>query len=283
MKIKLKHIAAKRAYCYCPYHKDRNASMEILLSGEYEGRAYCYGCGRIVQISKPILEKLKQMAPPDTEVNGDIEDFYHKLWNDYIDNPKEAWPHHEKLMSDWNISVNTLEQLGIFWHTNKYVIPMYNEKGFIGGIQYRYPDGFKRCETGSQLGIFLPHALVQNDISTLFLTEGCSDLACLLDLGFMGIGRPNNNGSLDMVCEFLENMLVPSTKLIIIADNDGPGRDGAFQLMQKWNERHDYGEFAFHLYDSWPMTVLIPETKDLREAVTTMGKEDVTKWLKEYI
>ena len=80
MTIKPVHIGRNSAWCLCinPEHKEKHPSMEITLTGEYEGRCYCHGCGRVYQLSKPEVEKLKAMCNMEEEMGPvlNLEELY---------------------------------------------------------------------------------------------------------------------------------------------------------------------------------------------------------------
>ena len=63
--------------------------------------------------------------------------------------------------------------------------------------------------------------------NTLIVCEGPTDTAAILDLGFDAIGRPSCHG-----CEDYVRDLARGKDMVILADDDGPGRDGAIQLAK---------------------------------------------------
>ena len=271
--IKPVHVGRNSAWCFCinPQHKETHPSMEITLSGEFEGRCYCHGCGRVYQLNKSEVEKLKAMCTVEEEMGPmlNLEELYFHNLVDVRTYPKKSQPYNQKLYEAWSVSPFTLEDIGIFWKENKYWIPMWDAPGSICGVQYQYMDGFKINAAGSKLGIFCG-TLRFEPFEPVFMTEGCSDFACLYDMGFQGFGRPSCNGAIDIIIKTLEDRTTTTNKLIVIADNDSPGIEGANKLCNAWNERNETKQ---------KMTVWIPECKDLREEVKAKGKDIVREIL----
>jgi hypothetical protein len=254
------------ARCINPEHEDKNPSLEITLTGEYEGRCYCHGCGKVWQMNKADIEKIKTRIDRETKpVYENIIDLYWGMQEWAVKIPEGSQLYIQKLMEKWNVGLATLCSLGIYWWKNRYFIPMWNEYNEVCGIQYLFPDGFKLAARGSKVGIFrgggsLPHH------ETIFITEGCSDLATLLDLGFYGLGRQNCSSCVETIISVLEWEANTSNKLVVIADNDKVGIDGATKLCEAWNETHE---------PDWKMDMWIPEFKDLREEAKIKGKDAV--------
>lgn len=262
------------ARCINPEHEDKHPSLEIALVGEYEGRCYCHGCRKVWQLNKEDVEYLKSQTKPTTSgICEDVGKFYHQCWEAACADPQKSQPFNQRLCEEWTVSPLILQELGIFWWDSRFFIPMRGVSNEICGIQYRFLDGFKLCQHGSKLGIFATPGRLETE-KPVFLTEGCSDLACLLDLGFQGIGRPNCNGGIELIIKYLEEHAKVSNKLIVVADNDIPGTEGAHQLCNAWNEWYA---------SERTMTVWTPEAKDLREEIKIKGKEKVKQLLRELI
>lgn len=264
--FKIRHISASRAWADCPLHKGERPHVEIKLREPYEGRCYCWFCGKVWQLTKSEVEGLKKMAPEKKEIDIDIEEMYRSLW---ANETPEDLTKMDELALEWNVTREVLDELGIYWRGNCYYIPMYDRTSKLCGIQCRYLDGFKRCVEGSKLGLFISFMY---GCDSIFITEGCSDLASLLDLGFNGIGRANCYSCIGLTCSLIEERYKPGTKLVLIADNDEPGLKGASQLIDTWNEMHD-----------WPMELWVPPCKDLRETVKIKGKEYIKAALEELL
>ena len=189
-----------------------------------------------------------------------------------------------KVIPNWNVSAKVLHRLGIGADNEGNTFPMYNEFNKIIGIQRRFFNGRKCCVEGSRLGLFLaglpkvPKQLRSATVgdagglktdSTIFITEGVSDLAVLLDLGFYGIGRPSCNTGEELIVKWLSvNKVAKDTPIVIIADNDPPGIAGANKLRSR-------------LYSDNRRTnvTVVPRGKDLRAYRDAVGKNECRQWL----
>jgi len=188
------------------------------------------------------------------------------------------------VIPNWNVSAKVLHRLGVGVDDEGNTFPMYNEFNKIIGIQRRFFNGRKCCVEGSRLGLFLPtlprvpkqlRSATVGDAgglkmdSTIFITEGVSDLAVLLDLGFYGIGRPSCNTGEELIVKWLSvNRIPESTRIVIIADNDLPGVAGADKLRSRLSSdnRRSYRTVA-------------PRGKDLRAYRDAVGKDECRQWL----
>jgi hypothetical protein len=135
---------------------------------------------------------------------------------------------------------------------------------------------------GSKRGIYIPR-INYNSKKPLYITEGVSDLAVILECGLQGLSRPNVNSGFQYPLE-LQGIAIPNANsgfqyvldwiekhsmkgpYIIVADDDEPGRKGA------WNMRNALG--------SGKVVVPAPHN-DLYQYFLEVGKEEVTKWLQE--
>jgi len=124
------------------------------------------------------------------------------------------------------VTAASLKRLGIGFDGQAFIFPMRNENKRIIGIRRRLGNGRKLCVTGSQNGLFIPSGL-SND-KPLLICEGPTDTAAGLDLGFQAVGRPNCDSKIEMTVKFARGR-----KVVIICDNDAPGRDGAKKLAKK--------------------------------------------------
>jgi len=94
----------------------------------------------------------------------------------------------------------------------------------VRGVRLRRTVGGYSCVPSSRNGVFLPGTHVAGDQPTL-LTEGATDTAAALALGFAAIGRPSTNSGAAIV-----RALVHGGDVVVVADSDGPGADGAERL-----------------------------------------------------
>ena len=124
------------------------------------------------------------------------------------------------------VSNQSLKRLRIGWDGEAYMFPMSDSQGETIGTRKRFPDGYKTSLVSSRTGLFIPIDLP--DTEPLLICEGPTDTAAALDLGFNAIGRPNCNCAIEMTAKFAKGRNV-----VIIGDNDKPGRDGAERLSGK--------------------------------------------------
>ncbi len=152
------------------------------------------------------------------------------------------------LSQQLGVSTRSLKRLRIGWDDLSYCFPMSDAQGRIIGIRRRFPNDRKVSLTGSKTGLFIPADLPSEGL--LLICEGSTDTAAALDLGFAAIGRPNCNSCVDMTAGFTKGR-----KVVIIGDNDKPGRTGVEKLA---------GKLLLHCSS---VKVIYPpdETKDLRQ------------------
>lgn len=120
-----------------------------------------------------------------------------------------------------------LESLGMHGADGAWMLPMRDAVGTIIGVRLRLRDGTKLAIRGSANGLFMPLPLPHQS-ALLLVTEGESDTAALLDLGFYAIGRPGCANAVDLVCQFARRMSCQA--VVVVSDNDEPGVRGATTL-----------------------------------------------------
>jgi len=130
----------------------------------------------------------------------------------------------QKLSKQLKISAESLTKLNIGWDGRAYTFPMSEAKGRIIGIRRRFANGFKCSVKASQAGLFIPEGL--SHTKPLLITEGTTDTAAALDLGFSAIGRPNCNSLIRMTASAVKDY----KEIVIVSDNDTSGRAGAGKL-----------------------------------------------------
>lgn len=132
--------------------------------------------------------------------------------------------HH--LSEQLGVSAESLSRLSIGWDGKAYTFPM--KSGYTGkiiGIRRRFPNGQKFTLTRSKTGLFIPADLPPAE-SLCLICEGPTDTAAALDLGFSAIGRPNCNSLIQMTA----SAVAGCKEVVIAADNDAAGKDGAEKL-----------------------------------------------------
>ncbi len=158
------------------------------------------------------------------------------------------------------VSPMSLKYLGAAWdpESKAWFFPMRDETGKICGIRVRSMDGKKWAVTGSRQGHFVPTC----DPSRLcILTEGITDCAAALTLGYYAIGRPSCAGGHEDLLKTILRLKIK--EVVIVADNDEakirpdgtkwyPGQEGADRLQAVLPVRS---------------IILLTPTKDLRSAL----------------
>lgn len=119
-----------------------------------------------------------------------------------------------------------LAMLEAGWSAKKsaYTFPMRDSKGRVIGIRLRYPNGSKSSVKTSRNGLFFCPSF--DPKQRVFVTEGPTDTAALLGLGLQAVGRPScNSGG-----AALSQLLGYGAKVVVVADCDKPGREGANKI-----------------------------------------------------
>lgn len=140
----------------------------------------------------------------------------------------------ESFSKELGVSILSLRKLGAGWDGEVYTFPMRNEYDKIIGISRR-TEPQKCCVVGSNIGIFWPDSVSSQGKTRLFIVEGPTDCAAMLDMGFDVIGRQGCLGCVDIIQRFLQQ---GRREVIIVADRDEakkgpiefPGIDGAMRL-----------------------------------------------------
>ncbi|HOK67724.1 MAG TPA: toprim domain-containing protein [Anaerohalosphaeraceae bacterium] len=163
------------------------------------------------------------------------------------------------------VSEASLRRLNCGWTGREWSFPMRNESEMIIGIALRHPSGKKRAVRGSKIGLFIPERV--QAAKELWICEGPTDCAALLDCGLNAIGRQGCNVLMEMIGRFVR----PRQRIVIVADNDPfkisnigerfcPGIDGAKRLA-----RHLKSEARCSV------KVIVPPKKDVRETLVALG------------
>lgn len=197
-------------------------------------------------ISFPPLQKIN--VPEAPKINC------FSIWKKWSDSTKAKML--MQLGEVLGINALALHLIGCAWapEHNAWAFPMKDSIGCITGIRFRGNDGKKWSLTGSKAGLFIPKMDFKE---TVFVTEGATDTAALLSLGFCTIGRPSCLGQEDLVMDTLK--INKARRVVIVPDNDEPkengrrpGIEGAYKLKEKMLV---------------PSLIFTPPTKDIREFI----------------
>jgi hypothetical protein len=130
-----------------------------------------------------------------------------------------------KFCSDNKINILPAMRFNIGWTNDWLTIPMYGVGGRITGIQRRQKN-IKRFMKWSEMGVFLPSAFLQYKAKTLAVCEGWTDTVTAYEYGFgAAIGKMNCYVGDDLVLYYAKRL--GCERVIVFADNDGVGLDGA--------------------------------------------------------
>ena len=148
-----------------------------------------------------------------------------------------------------------------------WTFPMRDKGGEqIIGVRLRSTDGFKYAVDGSMQGIFVPHELGQSGKPIVIVTEGPTDCAALLDMGFDAIGRPSNTAGTDLI----RNLIITRTnsckwgEVVILIDRDKIGSDAA---RNTWRGARKLAE------------KLVSQRRSVRICQPPAGIKDARDWL----
>jgi len=124
-----------------------------------------------------------------------------------------------ELSARLGVSTGSLWRLNVGWDAGNraYTFPEFDVRGQVIGIQLRAPDGSKWQVTGGHRGLTIPTGPVHH--GPVYLPEGASDVAALLDQGANAIGRPSANFN---CAEKLIELLLPlPNDVLVVGDRDG--------------------------------------------------------------
>lgn len=138
-----------------------------------------------------------------------------------------------RLAKTLGVSVRSLHRLGVGWSFRDrfWSWPLCDETGKVRGINRRFPDGSKAVMPGHAIGLYLPVDLPDElTCKRLFIVEGGSDTAAALDLSLNAVGRFSCTTNVVLLRRLVRKRRPAS--VVVVADADGPGRDGAEWLAR---------------------------------------------------
>lgn len=165
---------------------------------------------------------------------------------------------------------NLRKKWGVGWDGDAYTIPAKNGAEELIGIMRRFPDGEKIWVSRSRNGLFIPK--IKTWSGNLFICEGFSDAATLIELGFRALARSNCQTGLDYIKDLLHRKSGIG-QVAIVGDNDprnvhgNVGQRGATKLARQLYG----GEYCVAVTD-------VPEKyKDMRQWIQQGGatKQDI--------
>ena len=278
-----------KVWLYCPFHNDTvRPNLSISLLDKYYGRWRCWACGKQGYLQKEQMDKLDLSM--HTVYRNDKRNLMTR-WALFAQDCKNNFNKYPLLKlglaKQLNISIKSLDDWLIGYDGTSVTIPMFREdlpeyyrEGGFCGVQRRFPDGSKRCITGSQLGLMYPHNYIGD--CYIFICEGFSDGISVWDLGLQSIARPHCRyiEGIEILC--IDGILTGTERIIIIPDNDTVGIAGAKQLREELDGLYyDSDEWGEGLVD---VTIFsFNGAKDIREYIRLKGKDYVRHELSRLI
>lgn len=143
------------------------------------------------------------------------------VWKKYTTDERVS-----ELADDIGVSKRVVRKIGAEYshHNRCWAFPMRDGDGQVIGIRLRNSEK-KWAVGGSREGLFFNPELTSRDI---VIVEGPTDTLAGLTLGLPTIGRPSCCGGVTLIADLCNRIRVKN--VIIIADRDMPGRNGARTL-----------------------------------------------------
>jgi len=195
------------------------SSKEIhMRSGEI---GYVHNIKEKPKLARPTFGKRRLPEKPSIDANS-------IYMSRLVSTPKKML---SELAQELSVTTESLESgLGVgaawFSHEQAWGFPMRDGKHNVIGIRLRNKQGEKWAVKGSRGGLF--YSL--GDIPPLVVVcEGPTDAAAAISCGLFAIGRPSCSAGVQEIMDFVAgNRTI--TRVVIIADNDTPGLNGARAL-----------------------------------------------------
>lgn len=121
------------------------------------------------------------------------------------------------------VSSLSLRRLGVGYsgEHNAFSFPMRSHAGVIIGIRLRAMNGQKFAVSGSRSGLFIGPKIDED----LYICEGPTDAAALIDLKCWVVAKPSCNGGNEELYRYVG--IHKPKHIVIVSDRDGPGVAGA--------------------------------------------------------
>lgn len=167
--------------------------------------------------------------------------YIHKVYDNGLLNTKKAVRHRSNRRINWrnlvrlytnpptdvhlsdlsrklSLSIETLQKFSVGWDREAWTIPAKNGIQEIIGIQRRFPDGSKLWVPRSDgQGLFIP--VMKSAEGNVFVTEGWTDAAVFVELGFRALGRASCDTGVEHLKDFLHGHPLVS-RFTLVGDND---------------------------------------------------------------
>lgn len=212
-------VCAKPDWCeVCPEH-NMVLCMRVQGPKESKGGGWLHPLGDAVRVE--IVKPKPCRRPPD------FNKFHRLLMRSTLSGAVV------RLARLLGIPASCLMQLQPAWYPAKctWLFPMRDGYGNLVGMRCRDESGHKWALKGSHNGIFIPQGIPVK--SEVWICEGPTDTAAALAIGHYAVGRPDCNGGCDCLQRFCRLNKVRS--IVIAADRDLPGQNGAKRLAERLN------------------------------------------------
>ena len=235
-----------RIRCHSPFREDKKPSCRVWLdSGFFKD----YGTGEALRFWE-LMERLgyrdyphyskkpksgsrsrTSTKPTLKPVKQSIRDFFRSVSSASFKS-SEADSARRYLASDFRVSVNTLERIGIgcrcepalgfgYKLADCWVYPEYDGFLDVVGCGTRAADhSWKMCIAGSTRGLILDPNMQVGPV--LVIAEGMSDTATLLGMGLCAIGRPmlNSPNADTFLADYIKQNVPKGTQIFYLVDSD---------------------------------------------------------------
>ncbi len=230
----------------CPAHDDTTPSLNIDIAWDGRILIYCHAGCPAKQIMQALgltlcalfpIRRVSAGAPMKMRRQGAYHDF--GPMSERFQSELSRY-RLQRLAHDLGVSARSLQSLGVGFDGEAFTFPMFDPHEKAIGIRRRFADGQKRAVKGSRNGLFLPASKTgvrggrwctsKRNPGMLFVCEGPTDTAAMLDLGFSAVGRASCSSTSGDAKAYVE--LHRPECVVIVADNDEPGVNGANRLAE---------------------------------------------------
>jgi hypothetical protein len=128
------------------------------------------------------------------------------------------------------VSEESLISLRVGWSKthDAFSFPMRDARKLICGIRLRRPNGRKYSVIDSRSGLFIGMD-EETDPETLYICEGPTDTAAMIDLGFDVVGRPDCGSGTGMLVDYVK---LNRRDVVIVHDRDEPDSAAEANVMR---------------------------------------------------
>ena len=186
-----------------------SADGEAVICARVESAHRCGDAGWLHRLADPV-------APPPPPKPQTVT---HSAVEEYLRMPALTIAQMRQMSEGLGLSGISLNRMGIRWSFEHHAaaFPMRDSVGIIIGARLRADNGRKFAVTGSRAGLFIPDGEVPDLLTELWICEGPTDCAAVLDLGIYAVGRPSCSGGTALLIP-----IAARRDVVILADADEP-------------------------------------------------------------